>query len=188
MEWKHVEIFWGDERCVPPDHQESNYRMARDALLDRTPMSEARVHRIHGEDDPAAAAVAYERELRTAFATPAGPPRHGPGSHFDLVLLGIGEDGHTASLFPRSAALRENEHWVVAAQDAGSMWRITLTPPVINAADEVIFLVTGMKKAAILRRVIDGPGEPELIPALVVAPRAGRLRWMMDAEAAIDLH
>lgn len=161
--------------------------MARETLLDRPSLSHARIHRIHGEDDPAAAARAYERELRTTFATPAGPPRQDPDDHFDLILLGLGEDGHTASLFPGSTAVRENERWVVESRDAGSMWRITLTPPVINAASEIIFLVTGTEKATALRRTIDGPGNPDEIPARAIAPRAGRLRWMVDMAAASGL-
>src|SRR5580765_4204926 len=105
--WSRVQILWADERCVPPDNVESNYRMARETLLDRVPVPAANVHRIHGEDDPATAAAAYEVTLRALLKTPAGPPRAAPGARIDLVLLGLGEDGHTASLFPGSAAARE---------------------------------------------------------------------------------
>jgi polyphosphate glucokinase len=184
VDWQHVELFWTDERCVPPDHPESNYRLARELLLGHLPVPEANVHRIHGEDDPAEAASAYERELRVAFATPQGLPRCEPRSRFDLVLLGMGEDGHTASLFPGTAALQEKTKWVVAHHaDATSTWRVTLTPPVINAAAEVFFLVSGAQKAAMLHRVTEGPSQPDLFPAQMIAPRDGRLRWLVDAAA-----
>src|SRR5258705_8528378 len=135
--WSRVHVLWGDERCVPPDHIESNYRMARETLLDRVPVPAANVHRIHGEDDPATAAGVYEATLRTLL-------------RIDLVLLGLGEDGHTASLFPGGAAVPERTRWVMAARaSAASLWRITLTPAVINAAAEVLFLVSGGAKAGI---------------------------------------
>src|SRR6266566_1563508 len=125
--WSRVQVLWGDERCVPPHDVESNYRMARETLLDRVPIPAANVHRIHGEDDPATAAEVYEAMLRALLRTPAG-------ARIDLVLLGLGEDGHTASLFPGSAAVHERTRWVMAARAvAASMWRITLTPAVINA-------------------------------------------------------
>ena len=188
VDWPRVHVFWGDERCVPPGNPASNYRMAREALLDHVPVPEAKVYRIHGEDDPTEAAAAYERELRAAFATPEGPPRCAPGSRFDLVLLGMGDDGHAASLFPGTAAVRETTRWVVAHHVAAmSMWRITLTPLVINAAAEVAFLVSGLEKAAILRKVIEGPFGPDKLPAQVVAPRDGRLHWLVDATAARHL-
>jgi 6-phosphogluconolactonase len=188
LDWSRVHAFQGDERCVPPDDPASNYRMARDALLARVPIPAENVHRIRGEDEPDAAAAAYERDLREAFATPDGPPRLSPGSRFDLVLLGMGEDGHTASLFPGSAALREPTRWVRAIRHAdGSPARVTLTPVVINSAAEVVFLVSGRAKAATLRRVREGPFQPDVLPAQIVAPRAVRLRWLVDADAAADL-
>jgi 6-phosphogluconolactonase len=173
--WSRVQIVWGDERCVPPQNVESNYRMARETLLDRVPVPAANVHRIHGEDDPATAAAAYEATLRAL-------PR------IDLVLLGLGEDGHTASLFPGGTAVHEQTRWVMAARaTAASMWRITLTPAVINAAAEVLFLVSGGAKANILRRVLEGPRRPQELPAHAIAPSKGRLRWYVDAAAAADL-
>src|SRR6266516_4153716 len=114
VDWSRVHVFWGDERCVPPDDPASNYRMTREALLAHVPVSERHVHRIRGEDDPRRAAAAYERVLREMFAAPVGPPRHAPGARFDLVLLGMGDNGHTASLFPGGTAVRETERWVVA--------------------------------------------------------------------------
>ena len=179
--WSRVQVLWGDERCVPPHDVESNYRMARETLLDRVPIPAANVHRIHGEDDPATAAEVYEAMLRALLRTPAG-------ARIDLVLLGLGEDGHTASLFPGSAAVHERTRWVMAARAvAASMWRITLTPAVINAAAEVLFLVSGDAKAGILRRVIEGPRRPQELPAQAIAPSNGRVRWCVDAAAAADL-
>src|SRR5882762_11172869 len=161
--WSRVHVLWGDERCVPPDHAESNYRMARETLLDRVPIPAANVHRIHGEDDPTTAAGVYETTLRALL-------------RIDLVLLGLGEDGHTASLFPGSAAVHEQTRWVMAARaNATSMWRITLTPAVINAATEVLFLVSGAAQAGILSRVLEGPRGPDELPAQAIAPSNGRV-------------
>ena len=188
IDWSRVHIFWSDERSVPPSSPESNYRMARVALLARVPVPAAHVHRIRGEDEPAAAAAAYERKLRELFRTPVGAPRTETGTCFDLILLGLGKDGHTASLFPGSAAVHETRRWVTAEEFADvSMSRVTLTPVVINAAAEVLFLVSGREKAATLKRVLEGPSEPDALPAQAIAPSAGRLRWLVDAEAAADL-
>jgi 6-phosphogluconolactonase len=146
------------------------------------------VHRIRGEDAPAEAAAAYERELRAAFATPDGPPRTDPCARFDLVLLGLGPDGHTASLFPGTPAVRERERWVVGHQVAvAPSWRVTMTAVVINAAADVVFLVAGGDKASALHRVLEGPYEPDVLPAQTIAPRAGRLRWLVDAAAGAEL-
>ncbi len=162
--------------------------MAHEALLAHVPVSEQNVHRIRGEDDPHRAAAAYERVLREVFATPVGPPRPAPGARFDLVLLGMGDNGHTASLFPGGTAVRESERWVVAERiEEVEMWRVTLTPIVINAAGEVAFLVSGAEKAPMLRRVLEGPHEPDALPAQAVAPDDGRLRWLVDAPAAARL-
>jgi len=178
--WSRVQVLWGDERCVPPDHVESNYRMARETLLERVPVPAANVHRIHGEDDPATAAEVYEATVRALLRT--------PGARIDLVLLGLGDDGHTASLFPGSAAVQEQTRWVMAAHaPAASMWRVTLTPAVINAAAEVLFLVSGGRKAGILRRVLEGPRRLQELPAQAIAPSNGRLRWCVDTAAAAEL-
>ena len=173
--WSRVQVLWTDERCVPPNHAESNYRMARETLLDSVPVPAANVHRIHGEDDPTLAAGVYETTLRAL-------------ARIDLVLLGLGVDGHTASLFPGSAAVHEPTRWVMAARaGATSMWRITLTPAVINAALEVLFLVSGAAKAGILCRVLEGPRRPQELPAQAIAPVHGSVRWCVDAAAAADL-
>lgn len=186
VDWSRVHVAWGDERAVPPGDGASNYRLAQEALLARVPVPAANVHRIHGEDEPAAAAAAYERTLRRLFATASGPPRTTAGARFDLVLLGLGADGHTASLFPGSAALAETTRWV-AAENHGKGSRVTLTRSVIQAAAEILFLVSGPAKAAVLARVLDGPHQPEMLPAQAIAPSAGRLRWLVDAEAARGL-
>jgi 6-phosphogluconolactonase len=187
LDWSRVEVFFGDERCVPPDHADSNYRMAREALLDPARVPEHRVHRMRGELEPAAAAAAYEDELRAVLAPPPGV-----APSIDLVLLGLGDDGHTASLFPGTAALDEDRRWVVANRvpqlDA---WRLTMTYPLLNAASAVAFLVAGSSKREAVERILapdpdDGAhGDArELLPAARVRPASGRLIWMLDAAAA----
>jgi 6-phosphogluconolactonase len=161
--WERWHVFWGDERCVPPDHDESNYRMARDALLDRIPVPVAHVHRMRGEAVPREAAEEYEAMLRDVFREPM--------PCFDLILLGIGSDGHTASLFPGTRALGEKDrlvvdNWVPELQ----AHRITFTPPLINAARVVAFLDTDESKAGVLRQVLEpAPGE-DMPPAARVRP------------------
>ena len=179
IDWSRVHLFWGDERCAPPDDPISNYRMVRETLIDHVPLPGGNVHRIRGEDEPAAAAAAYELELRRELGTPA---------RFDLVLLGMGEDGHTASLFPQRMALRERERWTMAEYVAAmSAWRVTCTPVLLNAPAAVLFLVCGGKKASTLRRVLEGPYQPDALPAQVVAPHDGSVCWILDADAAADL-
>jgi 6-phosphogluconolactonase len=178
LPWDHVELWWGDERTVPPDHPDSNYGMAREALLEPLGLDAAHVHRMAGELDPVAAARAYEDELVAALGAPP---------IFDLVLLGMGPDGHTASLFPGSAALAETQRWVVANQVTsplvhGSATRITLTAPAINAARHVRFLVTGADKAAALAQVVEGARDPERYPSQLIA--AEDLAWLVDPAAA----
>lgn len=186
--WPRVQVLWSDERCVGPDQAASNYRMAREALLDHVPVGVDNVHRIRGEDVPALAAEAYEQTLRTVLRTPHGPPRATPGARIDLILLGLGEDGHTASLFPGPIEVPDGDPWVVARYHAAdALWRVTLTPVLINAAAEVMFLVSGEAKAAIVRRVLEGPRRPEELPAQLIAPGGGRLTWLLDRAAARDL-
>ena len=180
--WDRVHVFWGDERCVPPDHPDSNYRMARESLLDMVPLPAENIHRVRGELQPEAAAQAYTEELQEFFD--ASWPV------FDLVLLGMGKDGHTASLFPGSDALRETERPVVGVtaqyQDRPAR-RVTLTPSAINAARQVLFLATGAGKAETLRAVLEGPHQPDVLPAQVVRPTDGQLLWLLDAAAAVYL-
>ena len=186
--WARAEVFFGDERCVPPDDSASNYRLARETLLAHVPLPATQIHRIHGEDAPETAAAAYERGLRAAFATPTGPPQSVPGRCLDFVLLGMGANGHTASLFPHSWTVHERERWVVAdTVDATPRRRVTVTAPVINAARHVLFLVAGADKAPMLRRVLEGPHDPDALPAQLVTPTDGRLTWMVDAAAAAEL-
>lgn len=184
LPWSLLHFFWGDERHVPPDHPESNFRMASRAMLDAAPVPPGNIHRIPGEEpDAARAAGEYEAELRSFFQLLRGePPR------FDLILLGLGADGHTASLFPGTRALHERERFVVAHWvDKLGAFRITLTPAALNAAARVIFLVSGETKAGALRAVIRGGFEPDRYPAQIVRPVNGSLVWMVDREAARDL-
>jgi 6-phosphogluconolactonase len=172
VDWSRVHIFWSDERCVPPDHPDSNYRMARETLLDKISIPAENVHRIRGELPHDEAAAAYQAELEAVL---------GVNGWFDLVLLGMGEDGHIASLFPGTTALEEHERPVVAVyMERLRAWRITLTLPLINAARHVLFLVSGAAKAPTLARIHAG----ERLPASLVQPVQGQLTWLVDMAAA----
>jgi 6-phosphogluconolactonase len=185
--WEAVRFFWGDERPVPPDHADSNYRMARETLLSRLPVRPEHVHRIPAEDpEPARAAEAYARTLREVFA--AHGRLEGGWPRFDLVLLGMGADGHTASVFPGTAAVHETTRWVVAPWVPKlATHRITLTPPVLRRAEAVVFLVTGGDKAAALAAVLEGPPQPDVYPSQVVRPLDGTALWLVDRAAAARL-
>jgi 6-phosphogluconolactonase len=177
IDWSRLDLFWGDERCVPPDDERSNYRMARLALLDAVPPARARAHPIPCGGDAEAAARRYEETLRAHFG--GGPCR------FDLVMLGLGEDGHTASLFPGSAAADEPGRWVAPARLAGQDFaRVTLTPRAINAARTILFLVMGEAKAAALQRTLEGARDPSRLPAQLIRPEEGRVLWLVDEPAA----
>lgn len=175
--WERVHLFWGDERCVPPSDPASNYRLAHGTLIDGLPIPAENVHRMRGELAPEEAARAYDRELQDFFC--------GPRPRFDLALLGLGSDGHTASLFSGSAALDERKQLAVAVtaryEDRPAR-RITLTLPAINSAREVWFLVTGSAKAQIVRDVLTGSQERR--PAQLIRPAAGQLTWLLDTGAA----
>lgn len=182
VDWSKVHLFFGDERCVPPDDLRSNYRMVHEALLSHVPIPEGNVHRIRGEIAPKEAAADYENELRRFFGDAEGEPR------FDLVWLGIGTNGHTASLFPDSPLLKVRERWVGAEYiDEVKMSRVTLTPVALNAAENVHFLVDGLAKAEIVERVFEAPYDPSVIPAQIIQPLAGQLVWLLDAPAASRL-
>jgi 6-phosphogluconolactonase len=179
INWARVYLFWGDERCVPPAHAESNYRMTNEALLAHVAVPPSNVFRIAGELDPATAARAYAAQLRQFF--PADPvPR------FDLVLLGMGADGHTASLFPGTAALHAAEDAVVVANYVEKLQthRITLTAATINHARAIVFLVSGADKAATLQAVWEGAYQPDLYPSQLIQPTNGTLTWVVDEAAA----
>jgi 6-phosphogluconolactonase len=182
--WRHVQLYWADERCVPPDDAASNYGAAHDAFIRHVPIPEANVHRMRGEEDPATAALQYERELR-ALAAQEKPKSDIPV--FDLVLLGLGADGHTASLFPHSEALNAEERWAVRNAAPDGAPRVTITYPVINAARRVWFLVSGEQKAGMLAEVLEGLRAPEAVPAQGVAPTPGTLTWLLDEAAAAQL-
>jgi len=181
IDWPSVHVFFGDERMVPPDHAESNYRMANEALLARVPIPPVNVHRIDGVGDAAANASAYESEMRGLFDD-AGWPR------LDQVLLGMGDDGHTASLFPGTEALHESRLWVAPnwVEKLGA-WRVTLTAPAINAARHVTFLVTGAAKAGRLREVLKGERDATRLPSQLIRPSDGIFEWLVDLEAASSL-
>jgi 6-phosphogluconolactonase len=180
IDWPQVHLFWGDERCVPADHAESNFRMTREALLSKINLPERNIHRMAGEKDPAAAAIEYENQLGAFFAsTKNAIPR------FDLVLLGLGEDGHTASLFPGTAALGQAERLVATAYvEKLHAHRLTLTLPVLNAAAQVTFLIAGQSKAAIVNEILGSDRSAENYPAAQVKPIDGRLTWLITADAA----
>ena len=179
--WQQVHIFFGDERCVPSTHADSNYRMAYEALLSRLPIPEQNVHRMIGEGDAHANASLYESELQTFFDD-------APWPRFNLVLLGMGDDGHTASLFPGTDALNETKAWVVANWvEKLKTYRITLTAPAINHAANIIFLVAGAGKVQPLAEVLRGPRDPLRLPAQLIQPVDGSLLWLVDKAAAARL-
>ena len=185
VHWSGVHVFWGDERCVPPEDDRSNFRMAYEELLSRVPIPLANVHRIRGEDEPPQAAEEYETELRKFFEHSMAA---NAWTRFDLVLLGMGSDGHTASLFPGTPALDEHEHAVMAVWvEKFSMWRITLTPVALNAARHVRFLVSGADKVDTLHEVLKGRPRPRELPSQIVRPIDGDLHWLVTADAAAKL-
>ncbi len=180
VNWPELEVYFGDERCVPPTHADSNYRMAREALLDRVPLRPERVHRIHGELPPQEAALEYEQVLGRRLTRERGWPR------LDLVLLGMGPDGHTASLFPGTPAVAERQALAVAVYVPHlASYRVTLTVPVLSAAAEILMLVVGAEKTAALAQVFAGD---EQLPAALIRPMAGAMMtWLVDREAAAKL-
>ena len=186
IDWSRVEVFWGDERGVPADHPDSNFHMASSALLEHVPIAPQRIHRMRADaSDRDAAARGYQMEIARAFeADPRGVP-----PSFDLLLLGMGGDGHTASLFPNGEAIRERRRWAVSveAPQRPPASRITLTAPILNRAREIRLLVAGQDKAATLRAVLQGPREPTRTPVQLIEPEDGRLIWLVDEAAASKL-
>jgi 6-phosphogluconolactonase len=181
--WDKIELYWVDERCVPPNNVESNYRMTKEALLSKVPLSAERIHRMEGELEPEAAAARYESTIRNTFKLEGAQT-----PTFDLVLLGMGDDGHTASLFPHTDALNELSHIVVPNHvPQKDTWRITLTSPVINQGREVAFLIEGAGKAQVLHDVLLGPYQPDTYPSQIIRPASGQLSLLLDAAAAAKL-
>jgi 6-phosphogluconolactonase len=181
--WDKVDLYWVDERCVPPDDAESNYRMTREALLSKVPLPAGQIHRMEGELEPEVAAARYEAAIRNGFKLEGAQT-----PTFDLVMLGMGDDGHTASLFPHTEALNDMTHIVVANHvPQKDTWRVTLTWPVINQGREVAFLIEGEKKAQVLQEVLQGPYQPETYPSQIIRPASGKLTLLLDTAAAAKL-
>lgn len=181
LSWENIHFFWGDERHVPPDHPDNNYRMASEAMLTRVGVPLTNVHRIKSEIvDAGKAADEYEHALRKTFTL-------GPGQfpRFDLILLGMGSDGHTASIFPGSDVINEKRRLVVGPWiEKLKSFRITLTPVVLNNAASIIFLVSGAEKAKTLHEVLEGEYRPQCLPVQLIAPATGEVLWLVDREAA----
>ena len=185
LPWRQTHIFWGDERCVPPEHPDSNFGLARSSLLDRISIPTDQIHRMQAEQDNLdVVARQYEAEIAWTF----GIKRTGELPSFDFILLGLGPDGHTASLFPHTEAVRETRRWVVR-NDVPKLHasRLTLTVPILNRGATVLFLVSGADKAPVLREVLEGPPDPDRLPSQLIWPVAGRLIWLVDQAAASQL-
>jgi 6-phosphogluconolactonase len=181
--WPQLQLFWVDERCVPPDHPESNFGMTKAALLDEVPLPPANVHRMEGELDPEEAASRYEAAIRNAFKLEGSET-----PTFDLILLGMGPDGHTASLFPHTEGLNEMARIVIPNHVVQKeTWRITLTWPVIVAGRQVAFLIEGDEKADVVQRVFRGAYDPETFPSQLIRPTSGKLTLLLDQAAAKGL-
>ena len=180
LPWDKMKVFFGDERHVGPCHTDSNFQMATDAMLSKVPLRPDQIHRIKGEyPDTAQAAAEYEEEIRREFGLRAGEfPR------FDLILLGMGNEGHTLSLFPGTKALNETKR-IVTNNWVGKLYteRVTLTAPAANNAENVIFMITGVDKACVLKAVLEGPYEPDQLPAQMIQPASRKLSWLVDEAA-----
>lgn len=180
VEWNRVHLFWTDERAVPPDHEQSNYRLAYEGLISKIAIPSGNIHRIRGELNAAEAALEYERDLRRFFKTAVLP-------RFDLVFLGLGQDGHTASLFQGSEALSETMRLAVPSfSKSPGNWRVTLTLPVLNNSSAVVFLVSGRSKAGIASEIL-AQNILNRYPAGMIKPSPGKVIWLLDREAANSL-
>lgn len=178
--WDKLDLYWVDERCVPPASADSNYRMTNEALLSKVPLDPERIHRMEGELEPEAAAARYESTIRNTFRLEGAET-----PSFDLILLGMGDDGHTASLFPHTEAINNLTDIVTANHvPQKDTWRITLTWPVINQGREVVFLIEGAAKARVLHDVLLGPYQPDTFPSQIIRPASGRLTLLLDSGAA----
>jgi 6-phosphogluconolactonase len=184
VDWSRMQIFWGDERCVPPDHPNSNFFKAQQTLFNHVPLPPDNIHRIPAEMPPEQAAELYEETLLKFFSGLASEEDR-TNARFDLVLLGMGDDGHTASLFPGTPAINEERRWVTAQYiDKLAAWRITLTPVILNRAKQILFLISGAGKSYTLQRVIYGTYMPDRYPAQVIRPTTGDVAWLVDEAAA----
>jgi 6-phosphogluconolactonase len=185
--WRQVHLFWGDERCVSPEHVASNYRLAYETFISRVPIPSQNVHPMPGADpNPERAAEEYEKLLRQFFGWSEKRKRGWP--RFDLIILGVGLDGHTASLFPKSPVLREKKRWVAAPFVSKlRTYRLTLTPPILNYAAQVIFLASGSEKAAVLKKGLTAGQSRPSFPYRLIRPLHGRLIFFLDTEAASQL-
>lgn len=178
--WEKLHFFWGDERFVPFEDSRNNAKMAFEELLDKVPVSRDHIHVMDTSLSPEASSEQYTEALSAYFGT--------EGATFDLVLLGMGDDGHTLSLFPGTAVVHENEKWVTAFYlDAQSMYRITLTAPVVNRASKVAFMAAGKNKAEVLKQVVNGDRNVDLYPSQIIKPENGELHWFVDSDAASAL-
>lgn len=179
MPWGDVEIYFGDERCVPPDHKDSNFKMAKEALLSKVPIPATSVYRMEGELEAPAAAEKYRRIVDERFSD---------GGGIDVVLLGMGDDGHTASIFPGTEATREASRSVIGYfaenSSTGKSWRVTMTAPLINRSREVMFLICGASKEKRLAEVLEGPRDPSRLPSQLIQPSPGKLIFLIDSAAA----
>jgi 6-phosphogluconolactonase len=182
IDWSKVHILFGDERGVPPEHKDSNYKMADEALLSKVPIPKAQVHRMKGELGERAEEAAKEYGLMLKANFPDG---------LDVILLGMGGDGHTASIFPHTSAVSEKEHRVVGYfaenSSTGKSWRITMTAPFINQGREIFVMLAGADKAARLKEVLEGPRDPARLPIQLIRPTHGKMTWIVDVAAA-DMH
>jgi 6-phosphogluconolactonase len=175
--WGYADFFWGDERLVPSQDERNNAHMARETLLNHVPVSEEQIHAIPTHLPPAEAALKYEAEIKKYFA--------GEAARFDLILLGLGENGHTASLFPDTPVLNEKQRWVAEVYlKEQNLWRVTMTVPLINQAALVVFLLQGEQKANTLRAVLEGPYKPRELPAQLIKPDYGEIYWLADQAAS----
>ncbi len=177
VEWGKVHVYFGDERCVPPDHKDSNFKMAKETLLDKVEIEPRNIYRMRGEIEPNEAAKEYGLMLKKLFGDDG----------LDLVFLGMGDDGHTLSIFPGTVAVKEVEHRVIGYfaenSSTGKSWRVTMTAPFVNKAKHVIFLIAGANKAKVLHEVLEGPREVERLPSQLIVPTGGELVYLVDAAA-----
>ena len=181
IEWERVRIFWGDERVVPFTDNRNNAKMAFDTLLNKVNVLASQVHIMRTDIEPNFSVAEYRKMLHTYFDS----THHS----FDLVLLGMGDDGHTLSLFPGSTIIDDNYHWVNSVfNEQQEMYRITLMPALINKAKKIVFMVDGEKKANTLEKVLEGPQQPQQLPAQLIQPASGELHWFLDKAAAKNLH